>query len=213
MRHDGLRLRGSDRAVPYDATGEHPPVAHLPGLRRAVSIRTIRHPSGVSTVYAMSPNPATNTSSTSGEQPPGRLGLSPLAIISLAALGAPRVVLHDLGMTEEGFGLISAVLTIVPVAIWVLVLVAKRAHATVITGAVIGALYGVLLAGIHQLLWNEAFEDDPPRLGGNLEDRFSAGTEELILRLASIPSSLGVGLGLGVIAGLVAKYLITHQRQ
>jgi hypothetical protein len=65
----------------------------------------------------------------------------------------------------------------------------------------------VLLAVTHQLLWNEAFEDDPPRLGGNLEGKLSPGIEELVLRGFSVASGLAVGVAVGAVCGLYARAL------
>jgi hypothetical protein len=60
----------------------------------------------------------------------------------------------------------------------------------------------------HQLLWNQAFEDDPPRLGGNLEGKLSPGIEEVVLRSVAVASSLAIGVGVGAACGLVARALV-----
>lgn len=137
-----------------------------------------------------------------------RLGLSWPAVVGLAALGAPRVVLHDFGALDGGFGLASLLLTVGPLAVWVLVLTWRQARPLVRTGAAIGGVFGIMLVAIHQILWSEAYDSDPPRLGGNLAGKFDEGTEEAIFRAASVPSGLAVGLALGALAGFVARLLV-----
>ncbi|HLS32140.1 MAG TPA: hypothetical protein VK039_00995, partial [Brevibacterium sp.] len=43
-----------------------------------------------------------------------------LAILGLALLAAPRVVLHDLGIITEGTA-VNSVLVFVPLAVWIVV--------------------------------------------------------------------------------------------
>jgi hypothetical protein len=45
-------------------------------------------------------------------------GYSWLALVGLAALAAPRVVPHDLGIVEEG-GVVNGLLVFVPPALWI----------------------------------------------------------------------------------------------
>lgn len=144
-------------------------------------------------------------------RPRARSRLGPVWITGLALLGAPRVVLHDLDVLADGTSVASLALTVVPMAIWTLVLVARRVDAPLRDGVAIGAVYGILLAGIHQLLWDRAFEDDPPRLGGNLKDKLNGGAEEVVLRAAAVVSSLGVGIALGAIAGSVSLLVLRER--
>ena len=142
---------------------------------------------------------------------PAASRLGPGWIVGLAVLGAPRVVLHDLDVLADGTSAASLALTVVPMAIWTMVLVARRVDAPLRDGIAIGAVYGILLAGIHQLLWDRAFEDDPPRLGGNLEGKLDDGAEEVVLRAAAVVSSLGVGVALGAIAGSVGLLILRER--
>lgn len=145
------------------------------------------------------------------ERPRGPIGLPWLLVIGLGLLGAPRVVLHDLGLLGEGFGILSLVLTVAPMAVWVWVLVSRRVTPLIATAVAIGGVYGVALAAIHQLLWDEAFGDDPPSFGGNLDGKLGESAEEAVFRLASIPSSIAVGVVLGLVAGLVARALVARR--
>ncbi len=124
------------------------------------------------------------------------LGLSVLALIGLAALGVPRVILHDLHVIEEGSA-ITWLLALGPIALWITIAVIKRVPNPFLTVLVIGAIFGTMLVVTHQVLWDSAFQGNPPSIGNE-----SAAT--LIPRLAAIPSGLFTGAMIGAIGGLIA---------
>lgn len=130
------------------------------------------------------------------------LGLPFIAIIGLALLAVPRVVLHDLGLITEGTG-VNALLVFLPPAIWILVAVWRRVPNPFLTLLVVGACYGVFLALGHQLLWVVSFGDDTPRLGGNLA-ALDPALQSVVFRSFAVVSSLFTGVIVGAIAGLVA---------
>ncbi len=150
---------------------------------------------------------------TTDERPDSRrrLGLSLPMIILLAAIAAVRVPLHDLGIVEEGSAA-AWLLVFVPLAVWVVVVLERRVPNPFLALLAVGLAYGVMLAGIHQVFWGAAFGGDPPSLGGNLEGVLAPGLEALILRAASIPSSIVTGVVLGAVAGAVA-WAIRHLRR
>ena len=130
------------------------------------------------------------------------LGLPFLAIVGLALLAAVRAVLHDLGIVHEG-SFVNLLLVVVPLLAWVAVVVWARVPNPFLTVLVIGACYGVLLAGVHQVFWTQAFDGSPPALGGN----FSGLDLEVRLavpRVAAVFSSLFTGVAIGAILGLIA---------
>jgi len=133
------------------------------------------------------------------------LGFSWPVLVALAALAAPRVVLHDLGVVEEG-SVAAALLVFVPAACWLLAVLRRRPPRPFLTLVVIGGLYGVLLAAGHQLFWDAAFPGGPPALGGRLAGTDPA-TTELVLRTAAAVSSLVTGVLVGVLVGAVALVL------
>jgi len=126
------------------------------------------------------------------------LGFSWPVLVALAALAAPRVVLHDLGVIEEG-SFVNGLFVFVPLACWVAAVVWRRPARPFTTVVVIGALYGVFLAVGHQLLWDAAFGGVPPTLGG-----LDPGTAEAILRTETVVVGLLTGTLVGVITGGVA---------
>ncbi|MCB7135783.1 hypothetical protein [Cellulosimicrobium marinum] len=130
------------------------------------------------------------------------LGLPFLGVAALSLLAAPRVVLHDLGVVQEGSA-VNLLLVVVPLVAWVGVALWARVPNPFLTLLVTGACYGVVLALVHQLLWDRAFGEDPPSLGGNLA-LVDGGTQEVVLRVASVGSSLVTGVVVGAVCGLVA---------
>lgn len=135
--------------------------------------------------------------------------LGPVATIGLGLLAAPRGVLHDLGVDV---GPLNLLLVFGPPAVWVAYVHRRRIGRPLLALTAVGAVYGVVLAAIHMALWDEAYGDDPPRLGGNLEGELSPGIEELLLRVASVTSSIVVGAAVGALAGLVATALSRRVR-
>ncbi|WP_062353001.1 hypothetical protein [Herbidospora yilanensis] len=130
------------------------------------------------------------------------LGLPWIALIGLALLAVPRVVLHDLDAIQEG-DFVNLLLVFVPLLVWVVVAVMARVPKPFLTLLVVGGLYGIFLALGHQILWDRSVGDDVT-LGGNLEGRLSPGVEEFVIRTFSVFSSLFTGLLVGAVTGLVA---------
>lgn len=120
-----------------------------------------------------------------------------LLLIALAALGLPRVILHDLHLIPET-GAIPLLLAIVPVLSWIAVALAYRVPNAFVTVLVIGVIFAVMLVTTHQLLWHRAFSaQGVPTVG-------DGPLAAVIPRLAAIPGGLVTGTLIGVIGGLVA---------
>lgn len=156
----------------------------------------------------------TNTGSSQPRPPEPRrtaLGLSFIAIVGLALLAVPRVVLHDLDLISEGTPL-NALFVFLPPVIWIAVVLWKRAPNPFLTLLMVGAFYGVFLALGHQLLWNVSFGNNPPQLGGNLRN-LDLGLQSVILRFFAAISSLFTGVIIGAITGLIAWGLGAARRQ
>lgn len=150
------------------------------------------------------PNPLP-TSAAAARPARRRLGLPLAAIIGLALLAVPRVVLHDLGLISAGT-FVNAALVFLPPAIWVAVVLVRRVPNPFFTLVAVGLAYGVFLAVGHQLLWDVSFADSPPRLGGNLAD-VDPAVQNIIIRAFAAGSSLVTGTVVGVVAGAIAHGL------
>jgi hypothetical protein len=143
--------------------------------------------------------------------PQARFGLPVSVLVGLALLAVPRVVLHDLGVVQEGT-LVNGLLVFGPSAVWIVTAVLTRVPNPLLTLVAVGVIYGVFLATGHQVLWNTAWAGDPPQLGGNLAGQLSTAAESLILRAAAALSSLVTGSLVGAVSGLVAWGLARGRR-
>lgn len=115
------------------------------------------------------------------------------AMIGLAALGVPRVILHDLHLIPEG-GPLTWSLAILPVAVWVAVVLIAKVEKPFLTLVAIGVLFGAMLVVTHQILWISAFSGAPPVVNGSA----------VFPRIAAVFSGLSTGTALGAIAGTAA---------
>jgi hypothetical protein len=113
------------------------------------------------------------------------LGFSWPVLVALAALAAPRVVLHDLGLIEEGT-FVNGLFVFVPPACWIVAVVWKRPRRPFASVVAIG----------DELLWN-----------ATIGDRTDPALQEGLLRAAAVVSSLVTGTLVGVVAGAVAVAL------
>lgn len=135
-----------------------------------------------------------------------RLGLSLPAMGALALLAVPRAVLHDLGEIEQG-SLVNFLLAVSPPVVWVVVVLARRVADPLRTLLAVGAIFGVMLAITHQLLWSQAWGDDPPALGDQLEGVLPEAVEAIAMRVFAVGSSIMTGILMGVLSGVVAAIL------
>lgn len=138
------------------------------------------------------------------EKPPYTLGLPLLGIICLAALAAPRVVLHDLDLIQEG-AFINRLLVFIPPIIWLAAVLLLRVRKPFLCLLAVGVTYGIFLAAIHLLLWNHAFPHGP-QLGGNLAD-MDPFLQGVLMRVFSVISSVITGTAIGAFTGLLAAGL------
>ena len=142
-------------------------------------------------------------------KPPGRaqlararLGLPLIAIVGLALLAAPRVVLHDLDIIHEGTA-VNALFVFVPPVVWIMTALVARVPNPLITLLAVGLCYGVLLAVGHQILWTPSLDGSPPRLGGNLAG-LDPSVQTLLFRAFATVSSLLTGVVVGALSGFLA---------
>ncbi len=131
----------------------------------------------------------------------GTLRLSAPAVLLLASLAVPRVVVHDLGLSTSTA--VNALLVVGPPIIWLVVVLRAGLGNPFSTLLTIGLVYGLLLAAGHQLMWGAAFGPSGPALDGNLEGTMSPWVESLVLRGFAAVSSVFTGLLVGAVTGLV----------
>ncbi|MUL43805.1 hypothetical protein FZ103_22000 [Streptomonospora sp. PA3] len=129
-----------------------------------------------------------------------RPGLPWWGVLGLAALGVPRAVAHDLDLVGPA---VNAVLVFGPVAVWIAVAVLGRVPRPLLALLAVGAVYGVLLGVVHQVLWTQGL-GGPPRLGGNLAGALDPTVEAALLRAAAFVSSVATGVLVGAVSGAIA---------
>ncbi len=71
---------------------------------------------------------------------------------------------------------------------------------------VLGVLYGLSLVVVHQALWDvaESKGHRPPAAAVTFAESFSPAFQELAVRGYTVMIALGIGLGTGLVAALVA---------
>lgn len=126
-----------------------------------------------------------------------------VALLGLALLAIPRVVVHDLKMVPLDSGFYRA-LAIAPLVIWLGAAMFWKTSRPVRDFLVLGLCFGVLLGVTHQVLWDAAWGGNTPHIGGNFEGKLSPLVESLVLRGFALGSSLVTGLVFGAPFVLVA---------
>ncbi len=130
------------------------------------------------------------------------IGLPWLVVVGLALLQVPRIVAHDFGVVPQS-SVGYVLLAVVPLVAWVVVAV-LWSRRPLMSLLVAGGLYGAALAVIHNAAWGAVWGASPPRLGGNLSGVLPVGVEDVLMRSATVVSSLATGIVFGVIFGLIA---------
>ncbi|MFD5215359.1 hypothetical protein [Microbacterium sp. NPDC058345] len=124
------------------------------------------------------------------------LGFPFVALVGLAALGLPRVILHDLHIIEQN-DVLNWVLALGPMAIWVAAAVVRKVPSPFITVLIIGVIFGAMLVITHQVLWDAAYQGDPPALG-------DSPAAAVIPRVAAVFSGMFTSALTGAVCGLIA---------
>ncbi|WP_457102055.1 hypothetical protein [Microbacterium sp. P5_E9] len=138
----------------------------------------------------------------SSARPRKGIGLPWLVVVGLALLQVPRIVAHDFGLVPPN-SIGNVLLAILPLITWVAV-AAVWSRRPLMSLLVAGGLYGAALATIHNAAWGAVWGASPPRLGGNLSGVLPRAVEEVLMRSATVFSSLATGVAVGLICGLIA---------
>lgn len=120
-------------------------------------------------------------------------------IFILAALALPRVIIHDLHLADLSSAPYKALAT-VPYLIWFLVAILHKSNTPLKDFLMMGAMFGALLALIHQVLWESALKTADINMSITLDP----SVEQIVLRTAAIISSLLTGLVIGGFFGCIA---------
>lgn len=128
-------------------------------------------------------------------------------MLSLVALGLPRTILADLGIVPPESGLLYYVLALAPFVAWLAVAILRTSGKPFRDFVILGLLYGLSLALVHQALWDAgpSLGHQPPQAAFDFADNFAPGLRELAVRAYTVGIALMIGLGTGLVAALVAR--------
>ncbi|MQA95173.1 MAG: hypothetical protein GEV11_11215 [Streptosporangiales bacterium] len=135
-----------------------------------------------------------------GTQWPGWL------LLGLIALGLPRTALADLGIVTPESSWIYYVLALTPFAVWFAVAILRRTRSPIKDHLVAGALYGLSLVIVHEALWatGASLGQYPPQSAITFAERFGPALRDLATHGYTTLIAMVIGLGVGVIAAIVA---------
>ncbi|WP_406674844.1 hypothetical protein WBK31_12310 [Nonomuraea sp. N2-4H] len=127
-------------------------------------------------------------------------------MLALIAAGLPRTVLADLGIVAPESSLLYDVLALAPFAAWVVVALVRGTRRPFLDFLVLGALYGLSLLIVHQILWDvgPSLGHSPPESALAFAARFDPAWQELALRAYTSGIAMMIGLGSGAAVGVVA---------
>lgn len=122
-----------------------------------------------------------------------------VAVLILALLAVPRVIIHDLHLADLN-SVPYKVLATVPFLIWLGVAILRKSRSPMKDFLVLGVVFGSLLAITHQLLWDSALTTATVNMSIDLDP----SVEQAVLRTAAVISSLLTGVTVGGFFGFVA---------
>lgn len=127
-------------------------------------------------------------------------------LVCLVALGLPRTVLADLGIVAPESSWIYYVLALTPFGVWLAVAVCRRTGSPIKDHLVAGTLYGLSLVLVHEVLWaaGTSLGHRPAQGVVRSAERFSPAVRELVLHGYAFVIAMLIGLGVGLLAGVVA---------
>ncbi|GAB2952879.1 hypothetical protein ACFMQL_37800 [Nonomuraea fastidiosa] len=127
-------------------------------------------------------------------------------MLALVAAGLPRTVLADLGIVAPESSLLYYVLALAPFAAWVVVALVRGTRRPFLDFLVLGALYGLSLLIVHQVLWDvgPSLGHSPPESAVAFAAGFDPAWRELALRVYTSGIAMMIGLGSGAAVGVVA---------
>lgn len=127
-------------------------------------------------------------------------------MMTLVAVGLPRTILADLDVVQPESGLLYYFLALAPFAVWLAVAVLRATRKPVMDFVVLGVLYALSLAVVHQVLWNAnaGYGHQPPASAVKFAENFSPGSQDLALHGYTIMISLMIGIGSGLVVAIVA---------
>lgn len=127
-------------------------------------------------------------------------------MMTLVAVGLPRTILADLDVVQPESGLLYYFLALAPFVVWLGVALLRETRKPLMDFVVLGVLYALSLAVVHQVLWNAnaGYGHRPPASAVSFAENFSPGLQDLAVHGYTIMISLMIGIGSGLTIAVVA---------
>ncbi|HEX4815175.1 MAG TPA: hypothetical protein VFV66_20730 [Nonomuraea sp.] len=133
-------------------------------------------------------------------------GMPTWLMLTLVAIGLPRTILADLDVVPPESGLLYYVIALAPFAAWLVVAIVRETTRPVRDFLVLGALYGLSLVVVHQVLWNvgAGMGHQAPAGAASFAENFGPAFQDLAIRGYTIIIAMGIGVGSGLVVAMVA---------
>ncbi|WP_219462258.1 hypothetical protein [Nonomuraea rhizosphaerae] len=133
-------------------------------------------------------------------------GMPTWLTLTLVAAGLPRTVLADLNIVPPESGLLYYVLALAPFAAWLVVAIVRETTRPIRDFLVLGALYGLSLVVVHQVLWNvgAGLGHQAPAAAVSFAQNVAPAFQDLVIRGYTIMIAMGIGVGSGLAVAVVA---------
>ena len=132
--------------------------------------------------------------------------MSTWLMLALVSLALPRTILEDLDVVAPERSWLYFVLALTPFAVWLAVAILRETSRPLMDYVVLGVLYGLSLALVHQLLWDAgaSLGQQPPAAAVSFAADFDPSVRELAVRAYTVGISMVIGIGTGIALGVVA---------
>ena len=129
-------------------------------------------------------------------------------MLVLLSLGLPRTVLADLGVIAPEGSWFYYVLALTPFVVWLAIAVFRPSRRPFLDFLVLGLLYGLSLAVVHQLFLHvgDSLGHNPPTGALNFAERFSSSLREVTIRAYTVLIAMIIGVGTGLVVAFGRRH-------
>lgn len=127
-------------------------------------------------------------------------------MLVLLAIAQPRTILEDLNVVAPESSLLYYILALTPFVAWFAVALVRPSRQPFMDFVVLGILYGLSLALVHQALWDvgSSLGAHPPAGAVSFASGVAPSLRELALRGYTVVIAMMIGVGSGLVVGLAA---------
>lgn len=127
-------------------------------------------------------------------------------MLTLVAIGLPRTILADLNVVPPESGLLYYLLALAPFGAWLGVAMVRETRKPITDFLVLGALYGLSLVVVNQVLWNTGpgLGYHAPASAVSFAENVGPAFQDLAMRGYTIMIAMMIGVGSGLVAAIDA---------